>query len=96
MYVGQKVPEIIRYVQLRLSFICAYSFGTILSLAEFWKREGRAGPPPSCSNQMRLSLTLHLLLSDWFNKHIIRQDIYLHLVQERSRCRNGTFNVHIQ
>ncbi len=49
VYVVQKVPEIIRYVQLRLSFICSYSFGTILSLTEFCKREGRAGPPSFCS-----------------------------------------------
>ncbi len=45
VYVVQKVPEIFRYVQLSLSFICAYSFGTIHSLAEICKREGRAGPP---------------------------------------------------
>ncbi len=29
VYVGQKVPEIVRYVQLRLSFICACSFGKV-------------------------------------------------------------------
>ncbi len=45
---GITFPEIIRYVQLRLSFLCACSFGTILSLTEFCKGEGRAGPS-SCS-----------------------------------------------
>ncbi len=30
------------------------------------------------------------------NKHIKRQDIYLHLVRERSCCRNDTFIVHMQ
>ncbi len=43
VHVGQKVPEIIRYVQLRLSFLCAYNFGTILSLTKFCKRKGEGG-----------------------------------------------------
>ncbi len=43
VHVGQKVPEINRYVQLCLSFLCAYNFRTILSLAEFCKREGEGG-----------------------------------------------------
>ncbi len=45
---GITFPEITRYVPHCLSFLCACSFGTILSLTEFCKREGRVGPS-SCS-----------------------------------------------
>ncbi len=83
VYVGQKVPEIIRYVQIRLSFNCAYILGTIFSLTEFCKREGEGGSTlfllPIKWGSPWLSIYSYLIGS---NKHIIRQDIYLNLVWE--------------
>ncbi len=70
MRLGQNVPQITRYV----GYVCVFALAAALaaladSLTDF-RFASASGKRDLllAANQMRLSLTLDLLLSDWFNK----------------------------